>query len=196
MWRRRPAGQSLYVMHDAASKVWVVATGWIHLVVPREDGTDRVLGYRSAGDVLGAQGLFDTRTYTHNANALDALLCLEVDCTSLQKLIKDHPLLAFELGRQVAVHVEQQREDLANISIVDFRRRLLRSVVTLGQRHGQVDDNNVCHLPMPMSRLELSRVVGVTPPSIGRNLGDVPNVHIERNHLTVSDWDAFCQSHA
>jgi CRP-like cAMP-binding protein len=114
---------------------------------------------------------------------------------ALRALLVAHPPLLLEFLRRLSGQISFLYQDLVDVSIADTRRRVVSTLLTLGERYGDVDEGGHCHLRLPMTQQELTCLVGAARETVSRICTGLANVRMEQRTLTISNWDEFKAMH-
>jgi len=157
----RNAGELVFAQGDPFTAVYLVSGGCVKIVETGFDGTDRVVGFRVPGEMMGLEGMTGGR-HAHRAEALAETTVCRLQWTPGRELPAQPQLLQRLLLKVVKQcgagqgpwsglpAVERVGEFLA-----DFAARLKR------------DDA----FPLPMTRAELGSYLGLAEETVVRAIG-------------------------
>ncbi|MYM73973.1 helix-turn-helix domain-containing protein [Duganella sp. FT134W] len=174
-------GEHLYWMdQDAGRRIYTIRSGYFKLYQLSKDGSQRVAGFRAAGDVLGLDAI-DSRRHSCGAVALtDAVLC-EFSYPRLAgaELATENMAAILERRMSAALLCEQRaavllRAGKAERKLVRFLLAQLAACVVPAGRPST--------LHLPMTREDLGAYLGVMAETVSRAL-----THLERAGIVALD---------
>jgi CRP-like cAMP-binding protein len=147
-------GDILYHLGEPAEQVFCIEEGLLKQTLLLADGHERIIALAGPGDYIGALGL--PVCYQDSAEALSPQVrvsCIDVrDLLDLDESIKDTLYIA--AGKQLS-YLRDALED----SELPVSARLARMFLRLGQRFGNVSDDNV-NITLPLTHENFASMVG------------------------------------
>ena len=153
-------GESFFRSGDAADLVIVVTRGLVKMVRPTPDG-DAILGVFGPRDTIGLIAVLQRCPYPADAMALTNEA--EAICIPSQHFVAAmarDPALALSAARSLAYHACLLQLKIDVMTAGQVPRRIAALLVNLAERFGDELEDGSTLLPVPLSRTELSRLVG------------------------------------
>ncbi len=117
--RSHARGENIFLQNDAASRMFIVLSGWVKLFRQTPDGDEAVLALLSAGDMFGEAAIFGAAGYPFSATAAEDAKVFEIPGDTLRTLAKqNHDVMARvmdSMSRELR-NLQMQNEHLALMS--------------------------------------------------------------------------------
>jgi CRP/FNR family transcriptional regulator len=166
---------------DDARSVFLVVKGEIRVFLSEPSGKERTLKIASKGELFGEAAVFQKDGYPASSVPLKKALVLEFPKASLIELISLHPELAFATIGVLSARLKELTA-LIEGSLKEVEPRLASYLLSLPEKHG--------HIKLPISKVELSRLLGTSPESLSRALSGLRGLKlIEVNGPSISILD-------
>ena len=162
-----PAGANLYFAGDPGDAVLTLRTGVVKLILPSEDGRDRVVRLLRTGHVLGLEALVGD-AYRHTAVALrDSHVC-RIPRHTLARVAERAPQINQRIMYQWQQMVAQADEWLAFLAAGPARCRVARLLLYLAEPRTSAAPR--CLLP---TREDMASMLGITEETASRIVADL-----------------------
>jgi len=162
-----------------ASEVWTVRTGM--LLSSRIDLHGNLIpnGIHMPGDLVGLLETFTSaRQYRTTVSALTASTLCRLDSHELKHLAFNHPGAA----ESIADRLERERDFLGSYGVgmlgQSVKVRLLRLILELRHPYGEMREDGVIKVHLPIPRNILASLVGTTPETMSRVIRDIQEAAI------------------
>jgi CRP/FNR family transcriptional regulator, anaerobic regulatory protein len=164
---RLARGDYLFRAGERQTGIYAVKAGFLKSCVPLADGQSRIVGFQSAGDVLGFDGL---GTGLHRADAIAMNGC-EVCVIALDKFdaLLEHPTESAHVRRLLSQEITRIGEHAAAIGILSAKQRVATFLLELSEKweeRGYSKNEFVLF----MSRKEIGNFLGLTFETVSRTL--------------------------
>jgi CRP/FNR family transcriptional regulator, cyclic AMP receptor protein len=146
-------GNTLYYSGDEADTVYRVEEGLLKLSIDLMTGKERITSIAGPGDFVGALTPAHI-TYQETAEALSPNVVLQA--TSSKSISDD---LKDQLSAAAGVQLSRMRDTLED-SELPVPSRLARTFVRLGQRFGNISEDQTVHLALPLTHDNFAAIVG------------------------------------
>lgn len=186
-------GECLYHLGDKADACFQVTKGRLKICTFNHAGQEMVHAYLMEGDCVGDWGLIIDEPRMNFAFA-----CGETEVNVLKKaqfdeLYQLYPEVSKALNRVMAHRLRYTFMLAEDASLLPLRQRLARAIVRMGHSVGEVDDKG-CATIEAISHDELSKLVGSTRQSVGRELKKLEQegaIEIKYGKLIIKDITEF-----
>ncbi len=145
--------------------IYFLESGRVKLLLPSAEGKECLLAVRAPGDIFGELCLSGQTSRLETAVAMQDLALKQISYRTFLMNLKQESMLE-GLIQYLAVRIAEQQEVIAGLTTEDSERRLARTLLQLGQRHGRSEDHGT-RIGMRLSQEELSAMVGTTRSRIG-----------------------------
>jgi serine phosphatase RsbU (regulator of sigma subunit) len=114
------AGEILLVEGRSDDKFYILLEGEVEIIKSLGSDDERLLGVRTAGNLLGEMSLFSVAgCHTASVRSLTPLWLLKVTRAELDALLLRHPQLSYEIIRLFSTRLEESE----NVTILDLREK-------------------------------------------------------------------------
>ncbi|MEM7737627.1 MAG: Crp/Fnr family transcriptional regulator [Deinococcota bacterium] len=181
-------GDVLYTLGDPAEYVFRLEEGLVKQSLHLLNGHERITALAGPGDYIGAVGL--QTTYQDSAEVLSPHVSVSsIDVAELDEVVKDD--LHHAAGSQLS-HLRETIED----SELPVSARLARMFLRLGQRFGNVSEDDHVHITLPLTHENFAAMVGAARETTTALLGEMraegvisgTRGHYNYDHNVLSDY--------
>jgi CRP/FNR family transcriptional regulator len=158
---RREPGDLVFDQGDEFAAIYLVTGGCVKLCESREDGLDRVLGFRVAGEVLGLEGLV-RGNHGYRAEAIEPTTVCRLQWSFVDGA-SPPPLVVQRLLLKAVNQFEGSLKPWGSLPATEQVASFLKDFATRSQR----DES----LPLPMTRAEIGSYLGLAEETVVRAMG-------------------------
>ncbi len=181
--------------HDRPTRCFTVLEGIAAAYKTTEEGRRQVTAYYVPGDVPDFQSLH-LDVLDCNIGAVTTLRIGSVSHTVIREMFKAHPRLAEVFWRTTLIEGSLAREWMLNNGQRETYARMAHLFCELMLRMDAVGLVSDKSLPLPLTQIELSDALGVTPVHVNRVLKELRDhnlISLNNGRLTIHDWDKLVQ---
>ena len=160
-------GHTIYSAGQAATHLFVLATGRVKLLRPAPDAAAVLVDVLTPGALFGTLTALGSRTYPDTAQALTVSCALRISAADFRAVLAEHPSVALAVVDDVSGRLEQAHEALGLISAGSVEQRVAATLLTLADRLGEPRAGAVL-LQVPLTRADLAAMTGTTTESVSR----------------------------
>jgi CRP/FNR family transcriptional regulator len=180
--------QILFFEGGIAQHLFALHTGLVKLVKSLENGKDRITGVLFPGELFGLESLTDA-AYPLTAVALrDCEICA-APRDDFSSYLQTNPEIALGMVRFLVAEIKRVRTQVTDMSFKDARMKVATFILSLITNDTPSTDG-VLHLQLPLSRLEISEVLELSPETISRTLSAFRREQLvlaRGRHLTIQN---------
>lgn len=147
-------GGVIFTEEDAATELFVVASGRIAIANRSIDGRESVVALMERGDLFGEMPLFDNRARSAEARALEQSEVVAIPYLPLRGIYQSRPELLWNVVEMLAVRLRATDEQLADSVFLDVTGRTAKRLLELA---GEADE-----FSLPITQEELAGMVGAS----------------------------------
>lgn len=166
--QRLEPGHVLYHQGSPCNGLFVVQSGSIAVRKFDENGRSVLLRLVLAGDAVGYRCFFDGGRYKAQAEALEATRVCYLNAELMQNMLRTNPSIMQGMVRRMARDLGASEDRFLMATRRSVRSRLAHALLELRDRHGNVDDEGVLTVTLPISRQDLADLLGTRPETIAR----------------------------
>lgn len=146
---------------DPSDKFYILADGNVKIMKHSLGGKDIILEIMSPGDVFGGVAVLDNKPYPASAQAMEPSSVIRISRQNLFQTMEEYPILKLEMVKYFSDKLRDAHEMLKNIATERVERRIASLLLKLSEKVG-VDDNGYRKIDFPLTRQEISEMVGTT----------------------------------
>lgn len=163
--RQVPAHQHLFFEGDARTNLYVIETGWAKLYRTLVDGQRQVVGFCSAGSIIGIEGSGE------HANGCETVTPIRVRIIPVKRLAEicaRDPQLAVQLIAQVGSQLGAAQAQLTSVGAQSADQKLASFLMAVAK----VSDSQDGEFDLPMRRSEMAEFLGLRLETVSRKMSD------------------------
>lgn len=154
---------------ESGDALHVVFRGQAKSVLFGESGREMTLGVLKAGDFFGETALLDGRPAPANVVAIDDCVTLVLDRRVFLDHLRDRPESMMRMLAALAGQLRHANELIGNLALHDVVSRLTRTLIAIGDEHGEYRDDGVLIRYRPTQQ-DLANMVGTCRETVSRAL--------------------------
>jgi CRP/FNR family transcriptional regulator, anaerobic regulatory protein len=189
------AGDTLFRLGDPFANLYAVRSGFFKTLVQTEDGRDQVTGFLMAGEILGLDGIGQSR-HAFDAVALeDSEVCV-IPYKSLDELTREISSLQHNVHRIMSREIVRDHGVMMMLGSMKADERVAVFLTNLLQRMG-ARGFSVSDVVLRMTRQEIASYLGLTVETISRTLGrfaDDGIIAVKQKQVSVLKPDLLRQA--
>jgi CRP/FNR family transcriptional regulator, cyclic AMP receptor protein len=167
--RRYSARQVVVWEGEAGGTLFLSLTGYFKAVTAGSDGKEVLLSVMGPGEVFGELSVLDGQPRSASVITIEAGELASIERPALLELMRNSPSLAIGLIEVLAQRVRNLTKRCETISSQDVSQRLAQVLVSLAEKHGQTEGQQV-KIPVRLSQQDLGSMVGATRESVNKQL--------------------------
>jgi CRP/FNR family cyclic AMP-dependent transcriptional regulator len=195
--RKLVDGEYLYHQGDPPDACFQVANGRCKVCNYNYDGQEILHTYIMAGDCVGDWGLLIDQPRMNSTISVGSSEVNVLRKTHFNNLYDRFPEIARALNRVMARRLRLTFMLTEDASLLPLRPRLARVIIRMGYSLGYLDQEG-CTVIEGISQDELSKMVGATRPSVGRELKKLEregSIGIRYGKLIIKDLAFFSEQY-
>lgn len=153
--------ENIFVEGDPSDKFYLVAGGSVKILKHTMMGKDIILEIMSQGDVFGGVAVLDKKPFPASAQAMESTTIVWISRQNLLRIMDEYPILKLEIVKYFSDKLRDAHEMLKNIATERVEKRIASLLLKLSEKIG-VDDDGYRKLDFPLTRQEISEMVGTT----------------------------------
>jgi CRP-like cAMP-binding protein len=159
-WRRKRAGQRLFLQGDAADGFYVVVSGRVRLYGDR-GGPEALLNLAGPGMAFGEISIIDGGPRTHSAQCRGATQLLYLPAIEFKALMAELPAFHLHVTRRLCRHVRMAFAALEDEVQLPLVPRLAKRLALLARLYGS---------RLELSQDDVAQMLGTARQTVGRPL--------------------------
>lgn len=153
--------ENIFVEGDPSDKFYLLAEGSVKVLKHTMMGKDIILEIMSPGDIFGGVAVLDKKPFPASAQAMESTTVVWISRQNLLRIMDDYPVLKLEIVKYFSDKLRDAHEMLKNIATERVEKRIASLLLKLSEKIG-VDDDGFRKIDFPLTRQEISEMVGTT----------------------------------
>lgn len=153
--------ETIFGEGDPSDKLYLVAEGSVKILKHTMMGKDIILEMMSPGDIFGGVAVLDKKDFPASALAMESTTVIWISRQDLLAIMEEYPMLKLEIVKYFSDKLRDAHEMLKNIATERVEKRIASLLLKLSEKVG-IDDNGYRKIDFPLTRQEISEMVGTT----------------------------------
>lgn len=167
---RYEPGQELFRQGDPCAGVYIIERGTVAERRDDAQGNSAVIRLRHAGESLGYRDYFSGDACSNSAVAVaDCTICF-IPRQAVQALLNRNPALGLRFITRLAADLKSTEDTILHNTALSMRKRLVHLLLSLKDHYGEMTDDGVLRLELPLARQEIASLLGSRPETIARTI--------------------------
>ena len=179
-------GEAVFLQGAPVEGLHILCQGMTKQLFATEDGRRLLIRFCSTGALLNGLSL---PRHAFSAVSVGTSTVNFIDKAEAVELIERYPKLGAEMERRFAQDGQRLLQRMADLAYESVEERLAHVLLSLGQRHGVREKDNL-RIDLPLSQQDLSEMVGTSRQAVNqelRKLTDHGLIREERCQITILD---------
>lgn len=189
----RRANAVVFRKDSPGQGLMLVLNGRVKITSPAGDGKAVVLNIINPGEVFGEIALLDGEPRTADAVAIEPTDLMVIDRRDFVPFLESHPRVAIRLLSVLCERLRRTSAQLEDVLFLDLRARLAKTLLRLGDTHGQ-DTASGRRIDLRLSQREIGSMTGLARESINKQLRIWDKrklIRLEGGHIVIRDAPAL-----
>lgn len=161
-------GDHLYHPGAPLSSLFVIRSGVVKTCLQTEEGTEQVIGFHLAGDIVGLDAIAH-EAYTRSAVAVDTTSACALPFSDLTRMCRELPDLQREMMRQMSQTIMDGARFQVMLTTRHADERVAGFLLDIAGWHGDHGFSPM-EFNLPMSRADIANYLNIKPETISRIL--------------------------
>ena len=166
-------GQIIFRQGDPCQGIYLVESGTVAVRKTDEHGNTILVRMRHQGDAVGYRDFFQDAEFSVTAEALAPSQVCFVDRHAVQRLLQRNPALGLQFLRSIGQDLGTAEDAILQAAVFPVRKRLAHLLLSLKDRYGNVTDDGVLTIELPLSRQDIASILGARRETIARAIHDL-----------------------
>ena len=187
-------GQTVFYQGNTCLGIFCVESGTVAIRKTDPNGNSVIVRLAHQGDTLGYRAFFANQPYQASAEALATTRVCFIDKAAVKRLLEHDPNVGLAFLRTMAGNLEEAESERLMAATLPVRARLAHLLLTMKDRFGQVSDDGILRIDLPLSRQDIAAMLGTRPETIARAvraLEDAGTASFKGREVIVPDLDVL-----
>jgi CheY-like chemotaxis protein/CRP-like cAMP-binding protein len=167
--------QLLYQEGSRPMQVFYIAKGRVKTFLTNEDGKELITGLYHQGDYIGYVDLIEDTEYKDSAELLEDCEIVTIGKKEFTDLLFKNPEVSQTFIKLLSQNLKDKEDRLINLAYNSVRKRVANALLMLFDNFSKANPSSAL---MPMSRDDLSELVGASKETVIRTLTDFKDEHL------------------
>lgn len=193
--RKVKAGQTLYREGDAFSFVYAVRSGTFKSSLTLTDGREQVSGFHMAGELMGLDGLANSRHASQAIALEDAEICA-IPYAQLAELSAASASLQMVVTRLMSREIVREHSLMLLLGSMNAEERLAAFVLNISQRM-KARGYSPREFHLRMTRAEIGSYLGMKLETVSRTFSAFQQqglLEVDKRHIRILDHERLARA--
>jgi len=170
-----PVDKKGFIFHerDECKGLYVVKKGKVKLVRVSRSGKEQIINIVSPGGILGMEIFYNASGYSTTATAMeDTELCF-ISRECFEEILLSYPAIGRKMITALSRELEHAYEKIGSLGLMTARQKVADLICAIANDAGYGDEDGGARLRLPLSRLEIAEILGITQETSIRLLRDL-----------------------
>jgi CRP-like cAMP-binding protein len=167
--RRYVDGETVFYQGDAATSLYVIASGRLRATQATADGQQVIIRYMGPGEIAGYAALAGGDTHPGTVTAVGDCDLARWTSTAIRQFMRDDPAVALNAVALLGNRYRDMQVRLRELSTERVEQRIAHTVLRLAERAGRRTARGT-EIAFPVSRQDLAEMSGTTLHTVSRTL--------------------------
>lgn len=183
-------GDYLYRANDPFDSVYAIRSGAVKAMTLSDSGEEQVTGFYLPGEVVGMDGIADSR-YTNSVVALETASVCEIPFNRMEELSLQIPNLQRHFFQLMSREITQDQQIITLLSKSSAEERVAALLLSISSRNSrrQLSANA---FRLPMSRTDIGNYLGLTIETVSRiftRLQKQDVIVVDKKEILIKNMD-------
>ena len=170
--RKLKRGEPVYLPHEQADGVVLVAQGRVKICHATPDGKQSILGFIDAGEIFGELSLLGGELRDEYAETTEKTTLVLLPKQALQQIIRKYPDIVLGVTKLIGMRRQRVEKRLRNLLFRSNRERVIHLLLELCEKYGEVTQEGIS-LNIRLSHQEMACIIGSTRETVTVVLGQL-----------------------
>ncbi len=182
-------GEMIFHEGNKGNGIYIVETGRIKVFKLSMDGKEQILHVYGPGHTFGEVPVFQGKNFPASSMALEPAGIIFLPRDRFVKLITSTPALGMNMLADLSRRLRDFTVQIEALSLKEVPARLAAYLLTLSR-----EQNNEARVSLPISKAQLSNLIGTTPETISRmfkKMGDAGLIAVQTRTIEIQDKEGL-----
>lgn len=187
--RKLKKGEPVYLPHEQADGVMLVAQGRVKICHATPDGKQSILGFIDAGEIFGELALLGSDRRDEYVETTEKTTLVLLPKHALEQVIRKYPELVLGVTKLIGTRRQRVEKRLRNLLFRSNRERVIHLLLELCEKYGQPTEEGIS-LNIRLSHQEMACIIGSTRETVTVVLGQLQKedlLKISRRRVVITD---------
>ena len=187
--RKLKRGEPVYLPHEQADGVILVAQGRVKICHATPDGKQSILGFIDSGEIFGELSLLGSERRDEYVETTEKTTLVLLPKQAVQQVIRRYPDLVLGVTKLIGVRRQRIEKRLRNLLFRSNRERVIHLLLELCEKYGENSEVGIS-LNIRLSHQEMACIIGSTRETVTVVLGQLQKenlLKISRRRVIITN---------
>ena len=170
--RKLKKGEPVYLPHEQADGVLLVAQGRVKICRATPDGKQSILGFVDVGEIFGELAILGGERRDEYVEATEKTTLVLLPKEGLRNVLRKYPDLVLGVTKLIGLRRQRVEKRLRNLLFRSNRERVIHLLLELCEKYGVRGDDGIS-LNIRLSHQEMAAIIGSTRETVTVVLGQL-----------------------
>ena len=174
---------------DKSDSMFIINSGTAKVYQTSDEGKERIVSTLASGAIFGEIAMLDGNPRSASVATIERTEMGSIAYKDFRALVSENPEVLWKVLESMCEMVRRMGADMLDMSFRDVPYRLLRTLVTLAEKHGEETPDGV-RVAMKLTAESLSGMVGSNRERVSRLLQrfqDEKLIVVDGDRITIRD---------
>lgn len=170
-------GDVIFLQGETLAGIFCIKSGSVKLIQSDNNGNEQIINIAGPGQTIGTRFFLCQVPFTHSVKALSEVQLCFIPAQDFQKILSTDISVGLKLAQtqaQEAILADKKNFELVNMSV---QARTAELMLNLASNYGTPHAKGTL-INLPLTRHELSSMIGATSESVIRTISDIKEMGI------------------
>ena len=187
--RKLKKGEPVYLPHEQADGVLLVAQGRVKICHATPDGKQSILGFVDTGEIFGELSLLGSDRRDEYVETTEKSTLVLLPKQAVEQVLRKYPSIVLGVTKLIGVRRQRVEKRLRNLLFRSNRERVIHLLLELCEKYGQQNEEGIS-LNIRLSHQEMACIIGSTRETVTVVLGQLKkegHLKISRRRVVIKD---------
>jgi len=187
--RKLKKGEPVYLPHEQADGVLLVAQGRVKICHATPDGKQSILGFVDTGEIFGELSLLGSDRRDEYVETTEKSTLVLLPKQAVEQVLRKYPSIVLGVTKLIGVRRQRVEKRLRNLLFRSNRERVIHLLLELCEKYGQLNEEGIS-LNIRLSHQEMACIIGSTRETVTVVLGQLKkegHLKISRRRVVIKD---------
>lgn len=193
--RKLKKGEPVYLPHEQADGVLLVAQGRVKICHATPDGKQSILGFVDVGEIFGELAILGGERRDEYVEATEKTTLVLLPQEGLRNVLRKYPDLVLGVTKLMGLRRQRVEKRLRNLLFRSNRERVMHLLLELCEKYGVRSEEGIS-LNIRLSHQEMASIIGSTRETVTVVLGQLQKeglLKISRRRVVILNLSRMAQ---
>jgi len=170
---RRRFGRGMIIFHKGSigQNLYLIESGRVRIFILSEEGSEITVNIYGEGECFGELSMLDGLPRSAGAITLEDTVTYTLHREDFHRFLLVYPQIAINILQVISMRLRYTTVQAESFAFMDAYSRVAAKLIELGERYGNLVDNEVVEIDLQLTQAELASWVAISRESVNKILG-------------------------